>query len=170
MIMVPKHLLECPSAGFELAQRTPNFIRGRGKVTHVADARHFADTTSFLGYPPKKISKERPFWLPFEAAQKWIPSKRDKPLICSTVHMLRLVQDASLTSRQHRRCQHRRALRWRRGKYKSSLRHLVTVQMCLYIPRLHTPWANEPKRPADVHTPLYAPLIKWVGNPGSQGN
>ena len=25
---------------------------------------------------------------------------------------------------------------------------------CLYIPLLHAPWTNEPKRPADVHTPL----------------
>ena len=28
------------------------------------------------------------------------------------------------------------------------------VQGCLDIPLLHTPWTNEPKRPADVHTPL----------------
>ena len=37
---------------------------------------------------------------------------------------------------------------------------------------LHTPWTNELKRP-DVHTPLpkkgYIPLVKWLGNHGSQG-
>ena len=51
------------------------------------------------------------------------------------------------------------------------------LQGCLYIPVLHTPWANEPKRPADVHTdvhtPLpkkgYIPLIKWLRNQGSKG-
>ena len=51
----------------------------------------------------------------------------------------------------------------------------VPVQGCLYIPLLHTPWTDEPKRPADVDTSYpspqkgyYIPLIKRVGNHGSQ--
>ena len=30
----------------------------------------------------------------------------------------------------------------------------VVIQGCLCIPLLHTPWTDEPKQPADVHTPL----------------
>ena len=48
-----------------------------------------------------------------------------------------------------------------------------TSQGCLYIPLLHTPWTNAPKRPVEVQTPLpkrvYSPYKVGWGFHGSQG-